>query len=235
MTRHLIPLKIDQFDVKLARVMQPQVADEKTIILPEVTKELYPLMLNQFIAVVSFDKDKKDSYYFFGIDDRPFVSILSPNAINAFNMFGIEGFYDSLKPWVIKECASDSNKPVRQGDIWAIRIAESWGAISKGIFQGKMISYNYKVKTVKSAELYYTRHRLTGELGQAVIITSKKHLARIKSGLKVKNLKTEFTILGCGELTAPDHEPLDLRDGIYALTRSIGISRGQTYSRRGDD
>jgi hypothetical protein len=225
-----LPEKIGNSEVKISENWSPRQSGN-TFFFPPDLKWVYPLSEQQFLAAWSF-RDK-DHYYFFGIDEDPFISELSPRSIHSFIFGGAYEFYESLKPWVVTEFASAENIPIRQGDIWAIRVADDWGRLSEGMLKNRIISRKPQKRTTDS--LYHTRHRLEGEIGQAVLAASDKQLNRLKAGMTVKNLKTEFVMLGNGILSAPNHKTVELPHGIYGFARTIGIRRSNLSYGIADD
>jgi hypothetical protein len=213
-------------------------ADEKLLEIPRTTKKIFPLDGNQFVGVIP-QRYGSDEYVFFGVDEAPFFIGLSNRAVRAVLSGNPERFYESLKPWIIRELPKFTKDiPVRQGDVWGIKVADRWEDIKDQIFHyhllpktfGKHYRY-YKIPKDKvwieegAWSLFGTRHVLTGKYMDVHVVSSKKQNLLLAKGEDVKNKISIEIFLSSGILTAPNHEPLNLENGVYALARSIGISK----------
>ncbi|NTW22468.1 hypothetical protein HGA34_02900 [Candidatus Falkowbacteria bacterium] len=175
-----------------------------------------------------FDNTGPERYYLAGIDDGPFVTPISSKKFVAFQKDGEAAFYDSLKPAEIKLIESATANPARrQGDIWAIKIGESWDNPGSEI--------PYAIQAVKSAKmfestgqwLFESRHSLHGNLNRRVIIVYSSEPKKSKTSRPKFKVKSMAATLGSGLIKAPDHPPLDISDGVYVLART---SRPRNFS-----
>ena len=168
----IAPGQIGELEVSLGHNREPEVSNS-SIVLPAGTQAFYRLKEYQFIAT-AIDGRQKVNHFFFGIDESPFMSELAPRAVRAFQQMGATGFYESLKPKVINIFTTLVNQPVRQGDIWGIKIADGWEE-AETLLRDRVISKEKGRR--KKITLFITRHQLHGEGMQAVLITSKKHMS----------------------------------------------------------
>jgi hypothetical protein len=217
---HGIVQQIGDYKVSYGNVFMPRVSlANNEIELPRGCK-LYPLKGGQNY-IVSTEHYANKATYFFGLDEGLFFTRLSQRSIQPFLQSGEEAFYESLKPWIIREFSQrTTDPPKRQGDIWAIRIADNWDTISQ-----EVLGYPTSPCKEKSGRfnLFNTRHVLDGFMAAAWITTSQKPARRFKKGKAVMKMKGAYVVFGIGTVAAPNHAPMILGDGIYALAQSVGI------------
>lgn len=188
--------------------------NEGVIILPEISEVHILKNDSQALAVL-----KRGQIIFFGQDDgHPFVAGISKNAFMAFKSAGENAFYEALKPWSMRILSSLTTTPIlRQGDIWAIRIADSWKNIGDSIVAFR-IAKKYKKREEDDMPIFRTRHRLTGA-SQRILIEKGRRKSRTKRTV----IEVAEVMIASGKIEAPDHPVLNLADGIYAIARSSGL------------
>src|SRR4051812_36171399 len=97
------PSKAGKVELKLADVIVPK-RDEAEILIPNMRYdvEFFRLKRGQQFMLTMPDHGHAQRVYFGGTDEQPFLTTLTPEAFEAFAAGGEEGFFDSLKPPVIK-------------------------------------------------------------------------------------------------------------------------------------
>lgn len=204
----------------------------QTITLPRsAIREVYPLRGGE-MYLAKFDPPFR--FMFFGTDEDVFITGVSKRAFQAFQAGGEEAFFGAMKPQVIKNLEAEGFGPaVRQGDIWACRYMPDW----QNICRSKMLSCPAQEIgepiIVSSRPLVGTRHLLKGELMIASVINKVTEKRRKRKHHLQISKKTY--IFATGTVSAPDHKPLELRDGIYLLARSENLSEYDPFPIRGRD
>lgn len=175
-----------------------------------------------------FDSTGPERYYLAGIDDGPFVTPISSKKFVAFQKEGEAAFYDSLKPAEIKLIEQVTTNPVRrQGDIWAIKVGESWARPGSDIPYAIQSAKDSHVFKSTGQWLFESRHSLHGDMNRQVIIAYSSEPKRSKTGRPKFKVKSMAAMLGSGLIKAPDHPTLDISDGVYVIART---SRPRNFS-----
>jgi hypothetical protein len=135
------------------------------------------------------------SWFFGGTDENPFLVRLSNGlGLNVLRK-GEEGFLDWLVPEPVRDLEKKWGvKAIRQGDWFAVKSPNNVEEITKAVH----ILYDVAAMSAEVSDdpVGDTRHRFTG--------------------MKVQLPKSR-TALYTGTLSAPDHTPKDLTDGLYTL------------------
>lgn len=197
-------------------VVVPTLEDEVIRLPADPEAEFFPLKDgDQFLFRCSIPPERRgdsaqQSVWFGGTDEqRPFSVRLHEDAFSAFIRGRERGFYNSLKPEVIRVMETRSRKAKRQGDIFAVLFPLTWEELTTA--QGLIERSSLDIQEVDQAPVYNTRHRFTGRIVQSFYLK-----------------RSYSVILGCGVLTAPDHEPLKL-GSVHVLAQAANL-----YSDTGD-
>ena len=177
------------------------------IVLPDNPQaEFFPLRDGrQFLFTCpdppSSKKTPKGKRLYFGGTDETcaFLTRLIPQEpLAAFELYGEEGFFDSLKPEHIKNLEEELGVAAqRQGDIFVVKLPFSWRQlciISVLDRQGRIVP-----KSVKAYPIGKTRHKLTGRY--------------------IETISAYFVE---GTITAPHHAPLTLK-GVHVLVQAENL------------
>lgn len=178
-------------------------------------------------AVTHYSRMVKSSSYFLGIDEidgTPFCAAVPDRLVSVFENEGSDNFFDELVPKTIKFLIPFCNNQImRQGDFFALKVAESWEEIER---KNKIGGYEIAPNGLKTSifekgglgsRLFRTRHSLCGKGANAQIVLSKK---MSKRGGFVQRTRAIF--IASGVIEAPNHKPLNL-DGVYIVERSAGL------------
>lgn len=225
-----IPTRIGSLEIDTANTSFMPFLRGNLLTLPSVVHEVHPLMGGtQYLIRTSVANMNRQpvGHYFFGLDDSPFLTAISRRRFEIFKQEGEQAFYEALKPKSIKLMADGSPNPVkRQGDIWAVKVADAWKDI--GPLVGTLvIAPNCKAKRRLNYQqrLFDSRHELTGDIMQDVFVVidvkPKKRISKNGRGASV-NIKALPLTLASGVIKAPDHPHLFIEDGVYAIDRTTG-------------
>lgn len=149
--------------------------------------------------------------WFCGMDESPFLTQLKMDCFSAFVKDGEPGFYDSLKPPVIKRCEEHFNiKTKRQGDIYACELpGMTWDDVRNF---GRMSSGQEPVMHEDppdgSARVFRTNHAFIGPWTCINMFGWR-----------------EVHIVS-GKMSAPDHKELVL-ETPHILAQSVGVIEPQ--------
>ncbi len=201
-----------------------------SLVLPEHIHEAHPLKGGSQYLVrtppLNLNRNVV-SHYFFGIDDTPFLTTISKRRFDIFKVNGEQAFYESLVPKSIKLMAeSNPDQMKRQGDIWAIKVADTWSQVAQAV-GGYQVAPKSAAKKWRAYQerLFDSRHELTGDIvsGRFIIteVVPKKRIAQNGRGAAFNTKGLPLT-LATGYITAPDHPNLFLDDGIYVVDRTTG-------------
>ncbi len=204
---------------------------------------------SQFIVAYP---EQSEEIYFGGQDEMPFLTRLDGLSIKDLRIMENENvFYESLVPPLIAllqeiRLLSNKNNPVdykydesrcsweakpkrsfdkklrRQGDLFAYPVVKLLAGRSdkegyydyetKELSWGDIMSYLRYVPTdVESHRLYNTRHELTGRI------------VRIPYFFVRASDPEEICIIGSGEVSAPDHAPMLLKEPHIILQSGMGM------------
>ncbi len=156
--------------------------------------EMFPLApdWNTFLAVLGgWNAERgKQSLYFGGTDENPFLVQMNTQALHSFYTGGTEGFLNAIRPEGIKRLENSLQREARrQGDIFAIDSGYSWDELKHAAdVLGNM---QLKIEDSPAMELFRTRHVLRGQHAQ----------------LHTRNYDMQFV---SGTVVAPDHADLEL-------------------------
>ena len=138
--------------------------------------------------------------HFGGTDETSaFLTRLIPQEpLAAFAHDGEKGFFDSLKPDLIKRLEETFGVAAqRQGDLFVVKLPYSWEQVSiSGLLANEGRA---EPKSVKAYPIGRTRHKLTGRY--------------------IEGLTAYFVE---GTITAPHHAPLTLK-GVHALVQAENL------------
>jgi len=165
-----------------------------------------------------YSPKKESALYFGGTDEQPFLVRAEPEAFPYFVLGGEVGFYEALKPPLIKwlEGLYGRERTNRQGDIFAYSLPSQGHLFSRTpggwwIYMLERWEANGANINLSRCEeqLFGTRHVFRGR----------------KAVLEVDDISAEFT-LGEGVVEAPDHKPLVLR-GPHLFQQAAFLFRPQ--------
>ena len=156
----------------------------------------------------AYDQKLETAAYFGGTDEEPFLVRLNPRALDRFTLGGKAGFFDALRPTVIKRLERVFGKQTeRQGDIFAIHTPFTWKTL----------------KTLKALEL----SERDAKSGQGLVETKQERVFGTRHlftgvGLTISIPSLGETTLVSGLLEAPDHADLTLK-GVYILAQAANL------------
>ncbi len=141
-------------------------------------------------------------YWFGGTEHAPFLVRLDKEAFNAFVLGGENGFFEALQPTVINELKKELDCELgvlRQGDIFAIRLSQSWETLKHNakMFTGKVFDFH----KVERERVFGTRHTISGICINDFPLWGDKYL--VAEGL----------------IECPDHPSLQL-EGPHLITQT---------------
>jgi len=179
-----------------------------TITLPNNPEhEFFPLKQGeQFLFRLNrtdYNGKTKYDYLFGGTEHASFLVSLTPEPFEAFQRGGEAAFFNSLKPEVIKKCEElFGGNCLRQGDIFAVPLPYTWDELNKmsRLSSGKICQDSQTT----NEKLFGTRHVFVGICARFSVL-GKSHF------------------IGTGTLTAPDHPPLVLNNGIFLFAQTYGL------------
>ncbi len=187
------------------------------------------LLLNGEQMLLKLSKDGRyrrlsNSIFLIGIDDHnPFVTRMSSKRYQEFLKNGEKAFYRSLIPKSISLMFEYTSNPIlRQGDVWAIKVADDFGDILDGILCFPLAPNQERFTTDKKVLYYSTyseplmesRHEIRGDIIKNIFVVT----SRTRRG----DIKTISLFLGRGAIKAPDHPDLVIDDGVYVVDRTGG-------------
>lgn len=180
----------------------------QTIILPKRPEdELFSLKGGQqFLfrcAGRTTSGSEETQFWFGGTEENAFLVRLTQPPFSAFQKDGETGFFAALKPKAVTKCETAFNVPTRrQGDIFAVAIPYSWQELSQAL----LLCHGEECtpKKVTDQSLFETRHTFTGRFGKARVF-GEQHC------------------VGEGIISAPDHSPLSIKNGVYIIAQASGL------------
>lgn len=148
--------------------------------------------------------------WFGGTDENPFLVRIDGDALEAFKRDGATGFYDFLKPAVVKKYEGVLTVSAkRQGDIFALPLPYyNWDGLRDPIFG------------ILGLEVKPTTQALNKEKELSVFGT--RHFLRRGHYFEVNKGGPAPMLLADGLLAAPDHTPLEL-NGLHLLVQAAGL------------
>ena len=164
----------------------------------------------------------RSQIWFGGTDEQPFLVNLEPEAYQAFLDHGEAGFYQALKPKIIKAIEEEfgvSSK--RQGDIFAVPIGFSWQELSR--LSLLVSEEKLQPQPVSLMSLFGTRHRFSGQISYLEHLASLSHKLDERDTYLGQGLKVVDTYLAEGLVEAPDHSPLELK-GVHLLSQTAYLA-----------
>ncbi|PLX20898.1 hypothetical protein C0584_03890 [Candidatus Parcubacteria bacterium] len=209
----------------------------KHIILPRnLLREIH--MINDGTqAIARFDYKGPCRYIFFGMDENPFMTGVTRTSWNVFKTQGEKAFYSSLIPDEILEIFALAGKPIlRQGDIWATKLADTWHEAVNTV--NLHLGLSTKTKHYIEANnhpLFNTNHLLGGGIlvASKTIKISPKKKSRKTRQEPDRNTQIDFH-LASGTISAPDHEDLVLKNGVYVVARSKNLTTTVSWEKMFD-
>jgi hypothetical protein len=159
---------------------------------------------------------------FAGMDESAFITGVTRWAWAAFCSGGEKGFFESLKPPLVREISQAFPQATvrRQGDIWSIAMPRP--------------SHQYLMDKV---DLGYRRKfrrflRGDGSHGTFTVLNTNHVLeGRFLQGVRLNRFRN--TALGVGVLTAPDHAPQELLEMVHLFGRTPNIQPATQEERAG--
>lgn len=176
--------------------------DNDKIIFPRAPlADIFPLKKRK-----QFLYHNQGTFFFGGTDERPFLVQLSQNIYYPFQKDSEEGFFAALKPESIRIAETYLNRKTRrQGDFFAVPMGMSWKNVIRAVEFGSGKRYSV-VEIGRDSMLMDTRHRVEG-----------------------KGINLPFNLFGKlfplvfeGVLSAPDHEPLELK-GPHLIDQAANL------------
>jgi hypothetical protein len=150
-----------------------------------------------------------NSYWFGGTDESPFVVEITGYAFHAFETGGEKGFYDFLKPEIIKKLEKKFKvKAKRQGDIWAFPLPFiTWECLELL----RMLDLEcYTFENEKSVGVLETRHTIEGNYMDLEVSENE-----VSGG--------NYRVFAQGTLKSPNHAPLEL-ETLHLLAQTNGLA-----------
>ncbi len=201
-----LPKKADKATLSWEKGAREAVRSGSNIVLPRNPHAIFYSMQEgkQFL----YGHDRR--YWFGGTDEEPFLVEMKVEAVQAYiNGEGSEGsFYKSLVPLTVSRVQLETGVPYkRQGDIFAARFSRN-DSFLKNL--ERLVAYGDNINppvhskvnvTHGSYNLLGTRHE-----GKGTMVT------------------VDNKVLFSGVVKAPDHAPLELDDGLYALGQTQYIA-----------
>ena len=201
---HTLPKTAGLAELEPGKNWQP-VRDGKKINIPFFPEVEFFVLKDGDQFLLRFSCDNRYQYFFGGTDEQPFLVQLRDEPFFAFVRGGEQGFFEALKPPMIRELEKIYQTTAkRQGDIFAMPIPYTWQELQDAIFVscGRKLEIEGGPKNMGS-DVFHTRHNLKGKV--------------IKYGLE-----HEIRMFGEGVLEAPDHAPVKL-EGVHLLGQATGL------------
>lgn len=145
-------------------------------------------------------------YSFCGMDEAPFHSFVTSDAVEAYKEGGPEGFLESLVPSLMKMLRGRSDIPdgyARQGDWFANQLPFSWEEVERFVRLGR--DREISAKEVKREPLNGTRHLFTGRIAMDVPLFERN------------------CMLVEGTISSPNHRPLVLSGAPHVIARAANL------------
>jgi len=197
--------------------------DGKLIYLPlNPGAKFYPLKNGEQFLFCS----RSGRCWFGGTDEQPFLVALFPDAYKYFLSGGEAGFYEALKPAVIRAAEEKwGEKAKRQGDVFAYPLPMRWEELFQDWLEWRWVRGALQGERERKAgvsfrmargglSLFGTRHGFYG-----LFLSGEIYL----EGLGVLSLDSTGTfsrvLVGEGRLEAPDHSPVELK-GPHILSQT---------------
>jgi hypothetical protein len=222
---NVLPEKLGEVEIiETMDVLQPRRHSNKIFFPTNLVKRVVPL--NDETALAQLSQRGVGRYVFFGMDESSFLTGITKTAFEIGQQKGADAFFDSLIPLFIKLLNQKIGHPIkRQGDMFAVKVGASWAEAHETLAGLQNITTADKVRTRQSVDVFQTRHVFTGNIQSCNAVTMKPKRLKMKKR-HVSNMyasKTHFYLVS-GVLNAPDHNTLELQDGIFCLMSGVNIA-----------
>lgn len=163
----------------------------------------------------------RDELYFGGTDERPFLVRINTRQWDVpkwLEFWNKDQFLEKLMPYNLRKLRQwFTQKPKRQGDIWALPLSNAdWEmVISIGYVLGVSSKGKFSETEESGLNIYETRHKLFGEYW----IFKQPEKYENGEGLVAK-----------GTVKAPDHEDMDISSTLHLIFQNDYL-----YDRRNAD
>lgn len=200
-----LPKKAGRATLVFIDVNQPNRIQDRILLPKNPEAEFFLLQRRRQFLYREYSQSSL-GIWFGGTDENPFLVQVGKEAFNAFKIRGEKGFYEALKPEVIKAIEKRFNLTSnRQGDIWAAPLPSySWHKVN---FIALLCSGEpTEPQSIKSESIFGTRHRLTG-----LYVDPVDKLLRLE--------EFPIPVFAEGIIEAPDHTPMKL-EGVHVLAQT---------------